>query len=109
MLAAACILSLGLAACSSDSDETASSPFTQALQKDYSDLSAQASALPAEPSTETSFWDSIDPFSSSSSSSDVLAKDFSTRADLANAGTEPDPEAANAPAHATLRPRLLPA
>jgi outer membrane protein OmpA-like peptidoglycan-associated protein len=109
MLAAASLLALGLAACSSDSDETASSPFTQALQKDYSDLSAQASALPAEPSTETSFWDSIDPFSSSSSSSDVLAKDFSTKADLANEGTEPEPEAANAPAQATIRARLVPA
>ncbi|HWM61900.1 MAG TPA: hypothetical protein VNN98_07095, partial [Rhizomicrobium sp.] len=51
MLAAAGILAMGLAACSSDSEDTAAagSPFTQALAKDYSDLAAQASALPAEP------------------------------------------------------------
>jgi OOP family OmpA-OmpF porin len=107
MLAAASILVLGLAACSSDSDETTGSPFTQALQKDYSDLSAQATALPAEPSTESSFWDSINPFSGSENSSDLLAKDFSTKADLANEGTEPEPEAATGPAQAAIRARLV--
>ena len=48
ILAAASVLALGLAACSSDDDATAGSPFTQALQKDYSDLSGQASALPPD-------------------------------------------------------------
>ena len=68
MLAAAGILAAGLAACSSDSDEeTTGTPFTQALSKDYSDLSGQASALPAE-AAESSFFDSLNPFSSSDSS-----------------------------------------
>ena len=68
---------------------------------------SQASALPADPSTEPSFWDSLNPFSSTYSSSDVLAKAFSTKADLANEGTEPEPEAANGPAQATIRARLM--
>jgi outer membrane protein OmpA-like peptidoglycan-associated protein len=109
MLAAAGILAIGLAACSSDSDETAAagSPFTQALAKDYTDLAAQASALPAEPAADTSFWDSLNPFSSSDSSSDLLAKAFTAKADLATAGTEPEPEAASGPDQATIRARLV--
>ncbi|HWX90787.1 MAG TPA: OmpA family protein [Rhizomicrobium sp.] len=109
MLAAAGILAIGLAACSTDSDETAAagSPFTQALAKDYTDLAAQASALPAEPAAETSFWDSLNPFSDSNSSSDLLAKAFTAKADLATAGTEPEPEAASGPAQATIRARLV--
>jgi outer membrane protein OmpA-like peptidoglycan-associated protein len=109
MLAAAGILAIGLAACSSDSDETAAagSPFTQALAKDYADLAAQASALPAEPAAETSFWDSLNPFSASDSSSDLLAKAFTAKADLATAGTEPELEAASGPAQATIRARLV--
>jgi outer membrane protein OmpA-like peptidoglycan-associated protein len=107
MLAAAGVLSIGLAACSSDSDEeTTGTPFTQALSKDYSDLSGQASALPAD-KQETSFLDSLNPFSSSDSSSDLLAKAFTTKADLATAGTEPEAEAASGPAQATLRARLV--
>ena len=105
MLAAAGILAAGLAACSSDDEEATGTPFTQALSKDYSDLSGQASALPAEP-TESSFWDSLNPFSSSSSSSDLLASAFTTKADLANSGTEPELEAASGPAQATIRARL---
>jgi outer membrane protein OmpA-like peptidoglycan-associated protein len=108
MLAAAGILAIGLAACSTDSDETAAgSPFTQALAKDYTDLAAQASALPAEPAADTSFWDSLNPFSSSDSSSDLLAKAFTAKADLATAGTEPEPEAASGPTQATIRARLV--
>jgi outer membrane protein OmpA-like peptidoglycan-associated protein len=109
MLAAAGILAIGLAACSTDSDETAAagSPFTQALAKDYTDLAAQASALPAEPAADTSFLDSLNPFSSSDSSSDLLAKAFTAKAELATAGTEPEPEAASGPAQATIRARLV--
>jgi outer membrane protein OmpA-like peptidoglycan-associated protein len=109
MLAAAGILAIGLAACSSDSEDTAAagSPFTQALAKDYSDLAAQASALPAEPAADTSFWDSLNPFSGSDSSSDLLAKAFTAKADLATAGTEPEPEAASGPDQATIRARLM--
>ena len=106
MLAAAGILAIGLAACSDDEDATSGSPFTQALSKDYGDLSAQAAALPAEPAADTSFWDSLDPFSSSDTSSDLLAKAFTAKADLATAGTEPEPEAASGPAQATIRARL---
>ncbi|HUE65114.1 MAG TPA: OmpA family protein [Rhizomicrobium sp.] len=107
MLAAAAIVALGLAACSSDDDTTAGSGFTQALQKDYSDLSSQASALPAEPGSEPSFFDSLNPFSSSDTSSDTLAKAFSAKADLAGEGTEPEAEAANGPAQTTIRARLV--
>ena len=107
MLAAASVLALGLAACSSDDDATAGSPFTQALQKDYTDLSSQASALPADQGSEPSFWDLLNPFSDSGSSSDTLSKAFSSKADIAAEGTEPDPEAANGPNQATVRGRLV--
>jgi outer membrane protein OmpA-like peptidoglycan-associated protein len=108
MLAAAGILAIGLAACSSDSEDVATgTPFTQALAKDYGDLAAQAAALPAEPAPEGSFLDSLFPFSSSDTSSDLLAKAFSAKADLANAGTEPEPEAASGPNQANLRARLV--
>src|ERR1700761_721867 len=107
MLAAASIMALGLAACSDDDETAAGSPFTQALQKDYTDLSSQASALPAAPGEEPGFWDALNPFSDSDSSSDALAKAFSTKADLAGGGTEPEPEAGNGPAQTTIRARLV--
>jgi OOP family OmpA-OmpF porin len=107
MLAAAGIFALGLTACSSDDDTASGSPFTQALQKDYTDLSSQASALPAESGSEPSFWDSLNPFSSSDSTSDTLAKAYSAKADLAGEGTEPEAEAANGPAQTTIRARLV--
>jgi OOP family OmpA-OmpF porin len=106
MLAAAGILAIGLAACSSDDEEATGTPFTQALSKDYSDLSGQAAALPTEPAAESSFLDSLNPFSSSDSSSDLLATAFTTKADLANSGTEPELEAAAGPAQTTIRARL---
>jgi outer membrane protein OmpA-like peptidoglycan-associated protein len=107
VLVAASALAIGLAACSSESDETAAgSPFTQALSKDYNDLSGQASALPAEPAT-SSFWDSLNPFSSGETSSDLLAKAFTAKAELSDTGTEPEPEAAVGPNQSTLRARLL--
>ena len=107
MLAAAGVLAFGLAACSDDEDATSGSPFTQALQKDYTDLSSQASALPAAPGEEPSFLEALNPFSDSESSSDTLAKAFSTKADLAGGGTEPEPEAGNGPAQTTIRARLV--
>jgi len=105
VLAAAGVLALGLAACSSDEEEVTGTPFTQALNKDYSDLAGQASALPAE-AADSSFFDSLNPFSSSDTSSDLLSKAFTTKADLANTGTEPEPEAANGPAQTAIRARL---
>ncbi|MBW8708477.1 MAG: OmpA family protein, partial [Alphaproteobacteria bacterium] len=109
MLAAAGVLALGLAACSSDDAEDVGSgtPFTQALAKDYGDLSAQAAALPAEPAADTGFFSSLNPFSDSESSSDLLAKAFTAKADLANGGTEPEAEAATGPAQSALRARLI--
>jgi OOP family OmpA-OmpF porin len=106
MLAAAGVLAIGLAACSSDGEEAAGTPFTQALSKDYNDLSGQASALPAEPTPEKGFFDSLDPFSSSDTSSDLLAKAYTAKAELADTGTEPEPEAASGPAQTTIRARL---
>jgi len=106
MLAAAALLAAGLAACSSDEDEAGGTPFTQALAKDYTDLSTQAGALPAAP-VESGFFDSLNPFSSSDTSSDLLAKAFTAKADLATAGTEPEPEAGNGPAETTIRARLV--
>jgi OOP family OmpA-OmpF porin len=106
MLAAAGLLALGLAACSSDDEEMAGTPFTQALSKNYNDLAGQASALPAE-SVESGFLDSLNPFSSSDTSSDLLSKAFTAKAELADAGTEPEPEAANGPDQSTMRARLV--
>jgi OOP family OmpA-OmpF porin len=106
MLAAAGLLAIGLAACSSGGDEAAGTPFTQALAKNYDDLAAQASALPAEPG-ESSFFDSLNPFSDSTTSSDLLAKAFTAKADLAKAGTEPEPEAASGPNQSMIRARLV--
>jgi outer membrane protein OmpA-like peptidoglycan-associated protein len=118
MLAAASVLALGLAGCSTlfgdddATDDTAAtttgSAFTQALGKDYTDLASQASSLPAEPGEEKGFFDSLNPFSDSAdSSSDLLAKAYTAKAELANAGTEPEPEAAAGPAVANVRARLV--
>lgn len=106
LLAAAAVLATGLAACSSDEETAAGSPFAQALSKDYSDLSGQASALPAEAAEETSFLDSLNPFASNETSSDLLAKAFTTKAELAETGTEPEPEAAINPVQTAFRARL---
>jgi len=109
ILAAAGVLALGLGACSSDDAEDvgAGTPFTQALAKNYGDLSAQAAALPAELAEDSGFFSSLNPFSDSESSSDLLAKSFTAKADLANGGTEPELEAANGPAQSALRTRLV--
>jgi outer membrane protein OmpA-like peptidoglycan-associated protein len=111
LLLAAGALALGLAACAGDMDETeaSGSAFTQALFKDYSDLANQASALPADAAPEdSSFWDGLNPFgSSASSSNDLLAEAFTAKAKMAAAGSEPEPEAAPGPAAAGLRSRLV--
>jgi OOP family OmpA-OmpF porin len=106
MLAAAGLLVLGLAACSSDDEEMGGTPFTQALSKNYSDLAGQASTLPAE-TAESGFLDSLNPFSSSETSSDLLSQAFTAKAALADAGTEPEPEAANGPDQSNQRARLV--
>src|SRR4051812_21558053 len=105
MLAGVTVLALGLAACSSDEDLGEGTPFTQALGKDYTDLATQATALPAEPA-ESGFFSSLNPFSSSETSSDLLSQAFTSKAELANAGTEPEPETGSGPAQTTIRARL---
>jgi outer membrane protein OmpA-like peptidoglycan-associated protein len=113
MLAAAALLAAGLAGCSmfddGSSDDIAGTPFTQALNKDYLDLASQASSLPAEPSAEGSnFFDSLNPFSDGGdSSSDLLAKAFSAKAEMAASGTEPEPEAAPDQMAGGVRARLV--
>ena len=112
MLAAAGLLAIGLAGCSSmfgdgGDEEITGTPFTQALQANYNELSTQAAALPAEAAPEGSFWDMFDPFSDSDTTSDLLAKAFTTKAELAESGTEPEPEAASSPVAETTRGRLV--
>jgi len=112
MLAAASVLALGLGGCAmfddSDSDGGAGSPFTQALNKDYADLASQAASLPTDAAPESSFWDTLNPFADTpASSSDLLSKAFTTKADLAAGGSEPEPEAAPDASANALRARLI--
>ncbi len=86
-------------------DVPAGSPFTQALSKNYGDLAAQAASLPADAAEESSFW-SFDLFGGSDTSSDLLAKAFQAKADMAAAGSEPEPEAAPDQVAAGIRGRL---
>jgi outer membrane protein OmpA-like peptidoglycan-associated protein len=106
LLIAAAGLTPVLVACSGDDDLGAGTAFTQALGKAYTDLSAQAAALPAAP-VESSFFQSLNPFSSEESSSVLLAQAFAAKAQAANAGVEPEPESGNGPAQATIRTRLV--
>ena len=108
MLAAAGILAMGLAACSSDDDTTSGSPFTQALQKDYSDLSSQASALPAE-RCQPKLPSSIRSIPSPAATPPVTRwpRLSPPRPIWPIGGTEPEAEAANGPAQTTIRARLV--
>jgi len=112
MLAAASVLAISVAGCSmfddSDSPEATGTPFTQALNKDYGDLASQAASLPAEPAAETGFFDSLNPFADSpASASDLLSKAFTSKAELAAAGTEPEAEAAADQVAGAIRARLV--
>jgi len=104
-------LAAGLAACSSDDDTTSmGSPFTQALFRNYTDLSTQAASLPPAPGAEadTGWFDWLDPFSSSSSdANDLLVKAFDSKAEIAANGTEPEPEAAPDAVAGGIRARLV--
>lgn len=108
MTASAAAIALILAGCADDTDTGAGpSAFTQALAKDYSDLSTQAASLPAPPDTDSGFFSFLDVFGSSNPNDD-LAKAFSDKADTANGGTEPDPEPGPADAAGQdLHARLL--
>lgn len=105
---------LGLAACSStvedmDSATATGSPFSQALFKNYSDLSHQAAALPAATAPESdSFLDMFNPFSggSDTSANEDLAKAFAEKALSAANGDEPAPETAPDQVSGAIRARL---
>jgi outer membrane protein OmpA-like peptidoglycan-associated protein len=94
LAALAACTGLALAGCADDTDAT-TSPFTQALAKDYGDLANQAAALPAPPA-EGGFLNSLDVFGlfSGGNPNDDLSKAFSDKADTATGGEEPQPEAA---------------
>lgn len=100
----------GLAACSSDDGMTGSgSPFTQALFRDYTNLSTQAASLPPAPGAEDAGWlDWLNPFADSSSSgNDLLVEAFDTKAQIADNGAEPEPEAASDAMAGQIRARLV--
>jgi len=109
--AAAGCLTLALAACADDQPAATGSPFSQALYKDYTDLSTQAAAAPA-PQSDESFFDDpfglVSMFSGSSNPGDLVVTAFNDKADLARQGQEPAPEAAPSdPTAQTMRGRLI--
>jgi outer membrane protein OmpA-like peptidoglycan-associated protein len=109
--AAVVALAAGLTACSSDDDMAgAGTPFTQALFRNYTDLSTQAASLPPAPGaqTDTGWFDWLDPFSDSgSNANDLLVKAFDSKAEIAANGTEPEPEAAPDAVAGAIRARLV--
>lgn len=113
LIVAATIVALaaGLTACSSDDNlNTAGTPFTQALFRNYTNLSTQAAALPPAPGAEADegWFDWLDPFSSSSSDANqLLAQAFESKAEIAASGTEPAPEAAPDAVATGIRARLV--
>lgn len=105
-------LGLMLAACADDSDDLAAgntnSAFSQALFRDYSDLSTQAAALPAPAAAEDDgFFSMFDIFGDDDASDNVAAKLFAAKAELAQSGQEPAPEAAPDATSSGLRARLV--
>jgi OOP family OmpA-OmpF porin len=111
LTASAGLIALMLAGCADDSDQTAAgSPFTQALFKDYTDLSTQAASAPAPAANQDEgFFDSLfDIFGGPSNPNDALAQAFSDKATIAANGQEPDPEAGAAdPVVQGVRDRLV--
>ena len=93
---------LALAACAGDDTGPAGTPFTQALARNYTDLATQAAATPgtrSERGVLQNMEDSItNPFGlfgpNEGDTSDLLSKAFAAKAELANQGEEPAPEAA---------------
>ena len=109
--AAAGCLTLTLAACADDQPVATGSPFSQALYKDYTDLSTQAAAAPA-PQSDESFFDDpfglVSMFSGSSNPNDLVVTAFNDKATLAQQGQEPAPEAAPSdPTAQSMRGRLI--
>jgi outer membrane protein OmpA-like peptidoglycan-associated protein len=98
---------LVLTGCASD-DQATGSAFTQALAKNYGDLSNQAAALPVPPDADEGFFDSIFNIFGSSNPNDDLAKAFQEKADTADGGSEPEPDAALPdPSSEAIRTRLV--
>jgi outer membrane protein OmpA-like peptidoglycan-associated protein len=103
-------LAAGLAACSSDDAmESTGSPFTQALARDYTDLSTQAGNLPPPPQAQSDegWFDWLNPFSESADANDLLVKAFESKAEIATNGAEPEPEAAPDAVAGNIRARLV--
>src|SRR5665213_756977 len=108
--AAAWCLTLALAACADDEPVATGSPFSQALYKDYTDLSTQAAAAPAPQSDESFFSDPfglVSMFSGSSNPNDLIVTAFNDKAALAQQGQEPAPEAAPADPAALSLPAAM--
>ena len=104
LIAVAAVLMLGLAACSSDDEDVAGTPFTQALNKDYADLAGQASSLAGEKADE-SFWDSLNPFSGGDSPGEQLsARLLTTRRNPRPAEPNPKPRRRSAPSRPPRAP-----
>jgi outer membrane protein OmpA-like peptidoglycan-associated protein len=109
--AAALVLSAGLlSACAGPSalDELngvqpTGSAFSQALYSNYSFL---ARSLSAQPSEDTGFFESVDPFAGSEDA-ETAAEVYATKALLAARGSEPPPEPAPDGEAQDLRNRLI--
>jgi len=104
--------SLILAGCMADEDVAATgSPFSQALFKDYTDLTTQAAGAPAPQAAENGgfFGDILGMFDTGPENpADAVADLFRTKASRAATGAEPGPEAAPRDVTAqTLRARLV--
>ena len=100
---------LALAGCADDDfdDSAAGSAFSQALFKDYTDLATQAAAIPQpQASDDDGFFSFLDIFGDDEPDN-VAAKLFSAKAELAQSGQEPAPEAAPDAVSAGLRARLV--
>ena len=108
-LAGASILVLALAGCADDDTAaTTGSAYSQALYKDYTELATQTAAAPAPPSDDSFFDNPFGLFGSASNPNDMLVTAFTDKANLAQQGQEPAPEAAPAdPVAQTIRGRLV--
>src|SRR5215469_13700201 len=102
--------SLMVAGCAGNEEETAAgSPFSQALFKNYTDLSTQAASAPAPQAQESGFFsDLVGIFSGPENPADAVVEAFHAKANEAAKGNEPAPEPAPADAIAQgLRARLV--
>ena len=112
MALAAGISVLALTGCASwfedEEPVSAASPFAQALNKDYTDLATQAAAAPAPESDEGFFENPFGLFGSPPNPNDLLVTASTDKANLAQQGQEPAPEAApaNNPDAVNLHDRL---